>query len=48
MGIPSGPAYRIILDTLREAWLTGKVSSRDEEDALLKDLISQKENLRIN
>jgi tRNA nucleotidyltransferase (CCA-adding enzyme) len=44
MGIPRGPLYRTIFDTLRAAWLTGKVTSPAEEEALLKELIFQEEH----
>jgi tRNA nucleotidyltransferase (CCA-adding enzyme) len=48
MGIPSGPAYRTILDTLREAWLTGKVKSTKEEEALLHEIILHSEFTRTD
>jgi hypothetical protein len=44
MGIPRGPAYSTLLDALRAAWLTGKVTSPVEEEALLKELIFQEEH----
>jgi tRNA nucleotidyltransferase (CCA-adding enzyme) len=40
-GLPPGPIYRQILEELRNAWLDGKVSSNDEEAALLDKLIVQ-------
>ena len=39
LGVPTGPAYHAILDTLRSAWLDGKISSVEEEQILLKELI---------
>jgi len=39
LGVPPGPAYHTILDTLRAAWLDGKISSVEEEQVLLKELI---------
>lgn len=39
MGLPPGPRYREILDTLRAAWLDQKVKTVDEERALLKELV---------
>ncbi len=42
MGVPPGPVYARILSRLREAWLDGEVTSKDEEgdllDALLKSI----------
>ncbi len=43
MGVPRGPAYRLILDSLRAAWLTGDVKSPEEEEGLLKELLHQPE-----
>jgi tRNA nucleotidyltransferase (CCA-adding enzyme) len=39
MGVPHGPVYRTILEALRAAWLTGEITSKAEEAALLKELI---------
>jgi tRNA nucleotidyltransferase (CCA-adding enzyme) len=39
--ITSGPIYRDILQTLREAWLDGQIHTRDEEEQLLDTLISE-------
>jgi len=41
MGLPPGPGYRRILNTLREAWLDGKVLTPQEELALLDDLVAR-------
>ncbi len=41
MGIPPGPGYRQVLERLRAAWLDGSITSREEENALLEDLIRQ-------
>jgi len=38
-GLPPGPMYRLILASLRDAWLDGKVSTKEEEAALLEELI---------
>ena len=43
MGVPRGPAYRSILDSLRAAWLTGEISTPEEEKALLNKLLLQPE-----
>ncbi len=40
MGIPPGPEYRNILWQLRTAWLDGAVTSLQEEQTLLLDLLS--------
>ena len=42
LGLPPSPAYRTILTTLRAAWLDGKISTPDQEKALLNELIAQK------
>jgi tRNA nucleotidyltransferase (CCA-adding enzyme) len=39
-GIPPGPEYSRILDTLRAAWLDGQVSSHEQENILLEKLIN--------
>jgi tRNA nucleotidyltransferase (CCA-adding enzyme) len=39
MGIPQGPVYRTILETLRAAWLDGDISSPGEEKLLLEKLL---------
>jgi tRNA nucleotidyltransferase (CCA-adding enzyme) len=41
LGIPPGPAYHTILNTLRGAWLDGKINTTAEENGLLQDLIKQ-------
>jgi tRNA nucleotidyltransferase (CCA-adding enzyme) len=38
-GLPPGPAYRKILKTLRDAWLDGEVSTKEQETALLNRMI---------
>ena len=43
LGIPPSPAYHQILNTLRGAWLDGKISTDQEEKALLQDLIKSYE-----
>ena len=42
LGLMAGSAYKIILQTLRAAWLDGQIHSRNEEQVLLKDLLKQK------
>jgi tRNA nucleotidyltransferase (CCA-adding enzyme) len=39
--IPPGPHYRRILDTLRAAWLNGKIDQEEEEQALLEKLLDE-------
>jgi tRNA nucleotidyltransferase (CCA-adding enzyme) len=39
LGIPPGPIYRQILQTLRGAWLDGTISSPKEEESLLEQLL---------
>jgi tRNA nucleotidyltransferase (CCA-adding enzyme) len=39
LGISPGPAYRNILAALRNAWLDGDINTKDEEAALLKNLL---------
>jgi tRNA nucleotidyltransferase (CCA-adding enzyme) len=39
-GLRPGPAYRAILDRLRDAWLDGEVTTPDEEQALLDSLLA--------
>jgi tRNA nucleotidyltransferase (CCA-adding enzyme) len=41
LGVAPGPAYHHILNTLRSAWLDGKISTDKEEKALLQNLIRQ-------
>ena len=40
-GIPPGPHYKQVLDTLRAAWLDGKISTTAEETALLEELLDE-------
>lgn len=39
MGIPVGPLYTVLLNTLRDAWLDGKIANKDEEHVLLTKLL---------
>ncbi|OGO27728.1 MAG: hypothetical protein A2W33_08595 [Chloroflexi bacterium RBG_16_52_11] len=39
LGLPPGPQYRYVLDTIRNAWLDGVVTSEEEERDLLQKLI---------
>jgi tRNA nucleotidyltransferase (CCA-adding enzyme) len=41
-GIPPGPIYRQILQTLRSAWLDGTIGTPEEEDVLLEKLLPEK------
>jgi len=43
LGIPRGPYYRTILDTLRAAWLNGEIKNKVEENMLLSTLIQRYE-----
>jgi tRNA nucleotidyltransferase (CCA-adding enzyme) len=43
MGLRPSPAYGRILKTLRDAWLDGKITSVEEEQTLLKQLIAEAE-----
>ena len=40
-GLPPGPAYREILNTLRNAWLDSKITTTEEEQKLLERLINE-------
>jgi tRNA nucleotidyltransferase (CCA-adding enzyme) len=42
-GLPRGPEYRTILTRLRAAWLDGEISSIEEENALLEEILSTKQ-----
>lgn len=42
-GIPPGPVYRKILDSLRDAWLDGKVTNSSEESAHLEKILQELE-----
>jgi len=41
-GVSPGPIYREILSTLRAAWVDGDITSKEEETALLEELILDK------
>ncbi len=40
-GLPPGPIYRVVLKTLRDAWLDGKINSIQEEQELLEALLER-------
>jgi tRNA nucleotidyltransferase (CCA-adding enzyme) len=40
-GLPPGPHYRSILNTLRAAWVDGRVKTKAEEQSLLAALIQE-------
>ncbi len=40
-GLPPSPAYRLILDALRDAWLDGSVTSVEQEQNYLDGLVTQ-------
>jgi tRNA nucleotidyltransferase (CCA-adding enzyme) len=40
MSVTPGPVYKEILKALRDAWLDGKITSRDEEAQLLETLLA--------
>lgn len=44
LGIPPGPVYRTILETLQTAWLDGVITTEEEELVLLNEMISEKLN----
>jgi tRNA nucleotidyltransferase (CCA-adding enzyme) len=44
MGLPPGPVYRRLLDTLRSAWVDGEITTPEEEKVLLERLISEETN----
>ncbi len=39
LGLPPGPIYRQILQTLRDAWLDGTIETPEEEQSLLKKIL---------
>jgi tRNA nucleotidyltransferase (CCA-adding enzyme) len=39
LGLPPGPEYRHVLETLRKAWLDGEITSEEEERNLLRILL---------
>jgi tRNA nucleotidyltransferase (CCA-adding enzyme) len=41
LGVPPGPLYRTVLTELRNAWLDGKINSKEQEDNLLKVLLHE-------
>jgi tRNA nucleotidyltransferase (CCA-adding enzyme) len=41
-GVPPGPIYREILESLRAAWLDGKINSPEQEVELLEKLLTAK------
>jgi tRNA nucleotidyltransferase (CCA-adding enzyme) len=43
-GIPPGPVYRQILDSLRNAWLDGRVTSASEESDYLEKILQELPN----
>lgn len=48
LGVPPGPIYRRILGALRDARLDGQVTSRAEEEALVRELLAADEQARGN
>lgn len=42
LGVPPGPIYRQILQTLRSAWLDGTIGTQEEEESLLEKLLPKK------
>ena len=45
-GLTPGPAYKIILAALKEAWLDGKVNSVEEERKLFEQLLAEENRSR--
>jgi tRNA nucleotidyltransferase (CCA-adding enzyme) len=48
LGLPTGPVYRQILKTLRDAWLDGKINNEEEERIFLERLLEKSEEKRQN
>jgi tRNA nucleotidyltransferase (CCA-adding enzyme) len=42
LGLPPGPAYRQILESLRDAWLDGEITSVEQEKIFLEELLHEK------
>jgi tRNA nucleotidyltransferase (CCA-adding enzyme) len=40
-GLPPGPIYRHILETLRDAWLDGEITTQEQEAALADQMIAE-------
>ena len=45
-GLAPGPHYRYILKELRDAWLDGEISTREEEEAYLERLVKESSSLK--
>ena len=43
MGVPPGPRFKYLLETLRSAWIDGEISSREEEAEFLKTMLAQED-----
>jgi tRNA nucleotidyltransferase (CCA-adding enzyme) len=43
-GLPPGPVYRQVIRTLRNAWLDGKISTPEQEKALLEQMLAEEDN----
>lgn len=41
LGVPPGPIYRQVIRTLRNAWLDGKISTPEQEKALLEEVLTE-------
>lgn len=41
MGIPPGPIYRVVLSALQDARLDGRVRTREDEEALAREILKQ-------
>jgi tRNA nucleotidyltransferase (CCA-adding enzyme) len=48
MGVPPGPAYRRILGRLRDARLNGEISTRAEEEEMVRQLIRQPDSRSVS
>jgi len=44
LGLPPSPRYRYILESLRNAWLDGKISTEKEEQTMLNTLLQSHDN----
>jgi tRNA nucleotidyltransferase (CCA-adding enzyme) len=47
-GLPPGPLYSEILESLRNAWIDGEISTEKEEEALLERMLSEKSDQEIS
>ena len=41
LGLPPGPRFKLLLDALRSAWIDGDIRTKEEEAALLRELLAK-------